>query len=360
MTSRPPLSQAQELYKKFVQFEKTHGDRHGIEGVVVGKKRFQYEETVRNEPFAYDAWFDYARLEESSIEAPADYDRCREVYERAISNVPPAPDKRLWRRYIFLWLKYAIFEELTAKDVDRARAVLTECRRVVPHAHFTFAKVWEHSALFEVRQGKLDAARKLLGFAIGRCPKAKLFKIYVQLELQLGEVRPSLRKASRRRSCFPLEPHVYARATCHRCRGAASCTASTCSGTAPTAPRGSRSPSSRRRSASSSDLARSSTSRSHSRASTSQRRCGRCAEMQPRSQASRLAAGLGAQDAAPLTQMFPFAGVHRPGDRAGGVGARAWPVPGAARAHQARQGIADGMCCHGSDGMCNHADDKRN
>ena len=41
----------------------------------------------------------------------------------------------------------------------------------------------------QVRAGDLPAARKLLGQAIGRCPKDKLFKSYIQLELQLGEVR---------------------------------------------------------------------------------------------------------------------------------------------------------------------------
>ena len=43
-------------------------------------------------------------------------------------------------------------------------------------------------AHLEVRAGDLPAARKLLGQAIGRCPKDKLFKSYIQLELQLGEV----------------------------------------------------------------------------------------------------------------------------------------------------------------------------
>lgn len=42
-------------------------------------------------------------------------DRVREVYERAIAQVPPAQEKRLWRRYIYLWIKYALFEELETK-----------------------------------------------------------------------------------------------------------------------------------------------------------------------------------------------------------------------------------------------------
>lgn len=36
------------------------------------------------------------------------------MYERAIANMPPAPEKRYWQRYIYLWLKYALFEELDA------------------------------------------------------------------------------------------------------------------------------------------------------------------------------------------------------------------------------------------------------
>ena len=39
-----------------------------------------------------------------------------QVYERAIANVPPAAEKRYWQRYIYLWVKYALFEELEAGE----------------------------------------------------------------------------------------------------------------------------------------------------------------------------------------------------------------------------------------------------
>lgn len=42
------------------------------------------------------------------------------------------------------------------------------------------------AAQLEIRQLKLDAARKLLGAAIGMCPKDKLFTSYIALEMQLG------------------------------------------------------------------------------------------------------------------------------------------------------------------------------
>ena len=44
------------------------------------------------------------------------------------------------------------------------------------------------AANFEIRQLRLDAARQILGMAVGSCPKDKLFKAYIDLELQLGNV----------------------------------------------------------------------------------------------------------------------------------------------------------------------------
>jgi crooked neck len=112
----------------------------------------------------------------------------REVYERAIANRPPLQEKRFWKRYIFLWINYAVYEELEAKDIERARQVWRACLQLVPHKIFTFSKVWIMAAQFEVRQKELAAARKLLGTALGKCPKEKLFKSYIELELQLVEI----------------------------------------------------------------------------------------------------------------------------------------------------------------------------
>ena len=64
-----------------------------------------------------------------------------QVYERAIANIPPAPEKRYWQRYIYLWINYALFEELEAQDMDRTREVYRACLKLIPHKAFTFAKV---------------------------------------------------------------------------------------------------------------------------------------------------------------------------------------------------------------------------
>ena len=177
---RMPRSKSANLHKAYTTFEKQFGDKDGVEDVVVSKRRVQYEEQVKENSKNYDAWFDYARLEESS----GDEDRTCDVYERAIAQLPPSQDKRHWRRYIYLWIFYALWVEMDLKDISRARQIYSKCIELIPHPKFTFAKIWIMKAQFEVRQGQLQAARKTLGQAIGRCPKDKLFKSYIELELK--------------------------------------------------------------------------------------------------------------------------------------------------------------------------------
>ena len=180
---RLPRSKSEELYKAYTTFEKQFGDRDGVEDVLVGKRRLRYEEQVTENPKNYDAWFDYARLEEMAGEP----ERVRDVYERAIAQIPPTQEKRHWRRYIYLWLNYALYEELETKDYERARQVYQEALKLIPHKSFTFAKLWLMAAQFEIRQMQLTSARKLLGQALGRCPKVRIFKGYIDLEMQLRE-----------------------------------------------------------------------------------------------------------------------------------------------------------------------------
>ncbi len=181
---RMPKEKCQDLYKAYTIHEKKFGERAGIETVILHKRRLQYESEVTENPNNYDAWFDLIRL----VESEGDRDTIREMYERAISNIPPVRDKKeFWRRYIYLWIYYAVYEELEAQDVGRARQVYKTCLDHIPHKRFTFAKVWLLYAHFEVRQRDLTAARRALGCALGKCPKAKLFRGYIDLEIQLRE-----------------------------------------------------------------------------------------------------------------------------------------------------------------------------
>ena len=157
--------------------------RAGIENVILSKRKFQYEEEIKENPMNYDAWFDYVRL----VESEGNVDVIRETYERAISNVPPSSEKHYWRRYIYLWINYAVYEELEAEDFDRARQVYRAALELLPHKKFTFAKLWLLYAQFEIRQKQVDFARRALGSALGKCAKAKIFRGYIDLEIQLRE-----------------------------------------------------------------------------------------------------------------------------------------------------------------------------
>jgi crooked neck len=119
-------------------------------------------------------------LEEQSGSSVA---KIRELYERAVAQVPTVMTKKAWKRYIYLWVNYAIFEELTASDLARARQVYERLIKLVPHREFSFSKIWILYAHFLVRQADLDKARKVLGMALGMCPLPKLFKAYADLEL---------------------------------------------------------------------------------------------------------------------------------------------------------------------------------
>lgn len=48
----------------------------------------------------------------------------RETFEKAVLNIPPVEEKRYWRRYIYLWYTYALFEEIDADSPENAILVL--------------------------------------------------------------------------------------------------------------------------------------------------------------------------------------------------------------------------------------------
>ena len=179
------------VHADLLAFEKKHGAVDAVERQVAEQRRSDYEARVRDHPRDYDAWFDLLRLEEARFRATGDAARCRAAYVRACAQAPPVAEKRYWRRYVYLWLGCAAFEEVDVGDVAAARAALRAALDAVPHAAFTFAKLWLAAADFEVREKDLGAARRLLGEALGRCrchAKAKLYRGYASLERRLGEV----------------------------------------------------------------------------------------------------------------------------------------------------------------------------
>ena len=128
-----------------------------------------------------------------------------------MAAVPPVAEKRYWRRYIYLWLRYAAYEELRARAPARAAAVLAAALRTVPHATFTFGKLWLAAARLEVRRLDAAAARKLLGASLGACPKRSVLRGYIELETALGEVERVRRLHEREVSLWPFSAPAWAR-----------------------------------------------------------------------------------------------------------------------------------------------------
>ncbi|BFG34861.1 hypothetical protein CerSpe_211350 [Prunus speciosa] len=153
-------------------------------------RRLQYEHEVGNNPLNYDSWTGYIRLEEDSAPAPANKNRIRELYARALANVPPLC-KLIWKRYVDLWIDYARYEEFVAAGgdaVERTRQAYRQCLELIHHTKFSFVKAWLHAAQFEIRQLNLEGAHKILGASIGCAPKAAIFDKYIEMELRLGNV----------------------------------------------------------------------------------------------------------------------------------------------------------------------------
>jgi crooked neck len=54
------------------------------------------------------------------------------VYKRATANTPPTTqDKRLWKRYVFLYLNWAVFAEKIGQD---AAPIYEEIIKKIPHS----------------------------------------------------------------------------------------------------------------------------------------------------------------------------------------------------------------------------------
>ncbi|KAH9478593.1 NineTeen Complex (NTC) component [Psilocybe cubensis] len=167
--SRIPRSKSAALYAAYTKFEKQHGTRNTLENTVLGKRRIQYEEEISHDGKNYDVWFDYARLEEGAYRDLKDEGSTQEELDAAIGRVRE------------------VYERAVAQDYPRTRQIYQTAIQLVPHKQFTFAKLWLMFAKFEIRRLELPAARKILGTAIGMCPKEALFKGYIDLEVELRE-----------------------------------------------------------------------------------------------------------------------------------------------------------------------------
>lgn len=183
--------QRNQIYLSYTEFEKSYGDKDTIESSIMIKRKLKYEEDVNKNPLDYDSWWSYINI----VQQEGTNEVTGETFERAVKVIPTDSFKSTaWRRYIYLWIKYAFWEEFTIGSIENARNIWNRALKTIPHKHFTFAKIWINFAQFEIRnysENGLANARKILGRSIGQSsmlkPKKKLFKFYIGLEKKLGE-----------------------------------------------------------------------------------------------------------------------------------------------------------------------------
>lgn len=161
-----------KLGQSLLEFENLYGDSKGHQL----KWRIQQEQAVRSNPRDYDAWWNLSNIEE-----------LEEMFKNAVAEKPLQETKSvLWRRYVFLFIRWALWEEYARSNVNAARQIYKDLISTFPTT-FTFAKAWIHAAELEIRHGNLTGARKVLGRALGTFPKTKLFIYYINMERTLGE-----------------------------------------------------------------------------------------------------------------------------------------------------------------------------
>lgn len=173
----------ESLFNSWLLFEKQYGKCEEVERIVYEKRMKMYEQKLNANSKDYDIWFDYLRLEEENEHT----ENQRAIFQRVLKDLPPVQEKKYWRRWIYFWIYWATFEELTMNQSQEVERIYENCLSVIPHDKFTFAKIWIYYAKFLIRQDRLNDARKLLGRALGICPKKRLFEAYIELELDLKE-----------------------------------------------------------------------------------------------------------------------------------------------------------------------------
>lgn len=209
---RLPSGKSETLYKSFLTFQKKYASKQELDLTLLVRERIKMEELLKKNKQDYDIWFDYIKLEESNMNqmnSKRSIHRIRDLYERSISIIPLVDQKKYWKRYIYLWINYAIFEELYAEQIDRARHVYESILRILNTQSFTFKKLHVLFAYFELRQMNLEKARSIFENIIDKTKKEKLFEEYCEMELRLGNIEGCRKIYAKYVETFPFNPRAW-------------------------------------------------------------------------------------------------------------------------------------------------------
>ena len=173
------------LKEQQVKLEKKFGSS-GVEDAVIEKRKAAYEEELESNHYDYSTWWVYLDLLESKYPREV-----RQAFDKFVDMAQPTNSKTKdmsWKRYVKLCIRYLVYLELTVDDLAATRQLFQRLLdKIIPNKRFTFGKLWIMYAEFEIRQNDLTRARKILGMSLGKCPKPKTFKYYINMEMKLKE-----------------------------------------------------------------------------------------------------------------------------------------------------------------------------
>ncbi|KAH3679715.1 hypothetical protein WICMUC_000746 [Wickerhamomyces mucosus] len=173
--------QSSILRNDFTIFESQFGDKDGIELSIIANRMKKYETQLVENPRDYDTWWLYlTTIQDQPIETQ------RLKFKESYKIQPSSNTKNNWKRYIFLFIRHAIWEEFHG-EVEKVEEIFQNLTNLLKINKLNFSKIWILYSNFAIRQNNLIKARKLLGFALGTNPTSKIFKHYIELEIKLKE-----------------------------------------------------------------------------------------------------------------------------------------------------------------------------
>lgn len=189
-----------------VEYHSRFGDVEGIEDSIAQSRILKYEQDLKEDARDYDTWWALLTLTDSE---PLTKHRQRFIDSYSIIPLSNTKDSS-WRRFIYLPLRHAIYEELQEDpQPDQVRSIYENILKMMKSHGVNFSKVWISYAKFEIRQKNLAKARKILGRAIGTNPKMKIFKEYIQLEIKLKEFDRVRKVYEKALETFPTDVDLW-------------------------------------------------------------------------------------------------------------------------------------------------------
>ena len=109
-----------------------------------------------------------------------------QTFQAIFEHPPELPEKRYWKKFIYLNLAYASYLEVDCDEPEKAHQVTTTLNNLLMEKKISSKKTWLFGFRQLIRAKQVREARMWLGKALGLAPHEKIFKAYIEFEMQLG------------------------------------------------------------------------------------------------------------------------------------------------------------------------------